>query len=56
MNIFRAEESQEADTEEAKITLEDEISRQTAVKMAGKISYVDVTMEARGVLKVPKHI
>ena len=32
--------------------LDDEIARQTAVRMAGKISCVDVTLESRGVLKV----
>ena len=54
LHFFRAEESQEADTVEAKLTLDDEISRQTAVRMAGKISCVDITLESRGVFKVLK--
>ena len=37
---------------EARLTLDDEISRQTPVKMAGKISSVDITLESRGVMKV----
>lgn len=48
---LKEEESQEMDSE-PKITLEDEISRQTAVKMGGKISCVDVTVESKGLLKV----
>ena len=39
-----------------RLTLEDEISRQTPVKMAGKISSLDITLESRGVMKVGQRV
>ena len=49
---YRETGNEEAEVEEAKITLEDEISRQTPVKMAGKISSAAITLESWGTLKV----
>ena len=37
---------------EAAIKLADEISRQTPIKMAGKILSADITLESRGTIKV----
>ena len=55
MKFFREKEEdneEEEDLEEAAIKIADEISRQTAIKLAGKISSADITLESRGTIKV----